>query len=211
MVFVRVCLIGRECSGIPGRLARIIHEQAIFTSPEFFSADAYHAKIKTPLEVVASSVRALGGEIASPSGASGPTAGGAFGLARQVANLGEPLYEAQPPAGHADVAEAWVNTDALVARMNFALALAHNRIPDVRVDFDKMLPDAHHRQPDEVLAGLVTRVLHGEMAPETQRALAAQLDTFESRRAPVDEHGAGNANVEKLLALVLGSPEFQRK
>jgi len=85
----------------------------IFTSPEFWAADAYRAKIKTPLEVVASAVRALDGRIVTGPGADA-TDGGGVALAREVGRLGEPLYEAQPPTGYPDRAEAWVNTGALV-------------------------------------------------------------------------------------------------
>jgi len=183
----------------------------IFSSPEFFAADAYRVKIKKPLELVASAVRSLGGEIAPPAAPSGPVPGGGFGLARRVASLGEPLYESVPPTGHPDVAEAWVNSGALIARMNFALALAHNRIPGVRVELDRVLGGVDRRRPHEVLARLVTAVLHDEMTHETRRVLAAQLGNPEITRVTPDDRAAGNTDVEKLLALVLGSPEFQRK
>jgi uncharacterized protein (DUF1800 family) len=106
----------------------------IISSPEFFSAEAYRAKIKSPLEIVASSVRALDGELAPPAPAGGGQPGGGFALAQQVGKLGEPLYQQQPPTGYPDVAEAWVNTGALLNRMNFALGLTANRVPGVGVD-----------------------------------------------------------------------------
>jgi uncharacterized protein (DUF1800 family) len=40
-----------------------------------------------------------------------------------------PLYQCQPPTGYKDTADAWVNTGALVGRMNFAVALSSNRVP----------------------------------------------------------------------------------
>ncbi len=195
----------------------------IFTSPEFFSAEAYRAKVKKPLEVVASAARALDAQLLPPSPAErprlaeqaaergGPQVGGGFVLARQVANLGEPLYEMQPPTGYGDVAEAWVNTGALLNRMNFALALAHNRLPGARVEIDRVLGAPDRTQPERVLDRLLILLLHGQASPETRSVLAAQLEGPEITRAREYDRGPKNTDVEKLAALVLGSPEFQRR
>ena len=174
----------------------------LISSPEFFSREAYRAKIKTPLEIVASSVRALDGELAPPPG-------GGFALAQQVGKLGEPLYQQQPPTGYPDVAEAWVNTGALLNRMNFALGLTANRVPGVRVDLARAVGSADRRRPERVLDVLLGAVLQGEATPETRSVLAAQLDNPEITRATMDDRT--NTDVEKLAALVLGSPEFQRR
>jgi uncharacterized protein (DUF1800 family) len=179
----------------------------IFTSPEFWSADAYRAKIKTPLEVVASAVRALDGRI----GAGADPAGGGIALAREVGKLGEPLYEAQPPTGYPDRAEAWVNTGALLGRMNFALGLAHNRFGGARVDVAGVLADTDRSQPAQVLDRLLAVVLHGEASAQTRAVLAAQLESPEITRTTAYDRVAKDTDVEKLAALVLGSPEFQRR
>jgi uncharacterized protein (DUF1800 family) len=107
--------------------------RTLLTSPEFFAADTHHAKIKTPFEFVVSAVRATDAEVQD-----------ARSLVRQVAELGEPLYQCQPPTGYKDTAEAWVNTGALVGRMNFGLALAGNRLRGVVVS---------NAQPDGVALG----------------------------------------------------------
>ena len=83
-------------------------------APSSSSRMYYRAKIKSPFEYVVSALRAVGGS----------TDGRA--LAKEIAEMGEPLYLCQPPTGYSDTAEAWVNTGALVARLNFALALAGN-------------------------------------------------------------------------------------
>jgi len=183
----------------------------IFTSPEFWSPDAYRAKIKTPLEVVASAVRTLDGRIA-PAGA-GPEAlgGGGIALAREVAKLGEPLYEAQPPTGYPDRAESWVNTGALLGRMNFALGLAHNRFQGAQVDLGGVVAGADRTQPAQVLDRLLAVVLHGEATPKTRAVLGAQLDSAEITRVTTYDRVPKDTDVEKLAALVLGSPEFQRR
>ena len=182
----------------------------IFTSPEFWSAEAYRAKIKTPLEVVASAVRALDGRLAPAGGGDRGSAGG-LALARAVGRLGEPLYEAQPPTGYPDRAEAWVNSGALLGRMNFALDLAHNRFPGVRVDVPALLAGTDRSHPARVLDRLLAVVLHGEASPRTRAVLAAQLESPEITRITAYDRVAKDTDVEKLAALVLGSPEFQRR
>jgi uncharacterized protein (DUF1800 family) len=188
----------------------------IFTSPEFWSAETYRAKIKTPLEVVVSAVRTLDGRIGpAPAGEAGAggegPAGGGIVLAREVAKLGEPLYEAQPPTGYPDRAEAWVNTGALLGRMNFALGLAHNRFRGASVDLNRFVGGADRGQPAQVLDRLLATVLYGEASPDTRAVLASQLESPEITRTTAYDRVAKDTDVEKLTALVLGSPEFQRR
>jgi uncharacterized protein (DUF1800 family) len=183
----------------------------IFTSPEFWSAEAYRAKIKTPLEVVASAVRTLDGRLAPGGPDRGGLGDGGTALAREVARLGEPLYEAQPPTGYPDRAESWVNTGALLGRMNFALGLAHNRLRGATVDLPRVVAGVDRGQPAQVLERLLVAVLHGEASPETRAVLSAQLESPEITRVTAYDRVAKDTDVEKLAALVLGSPEFQRR
>jgi len=183
----------------------------IFTSPEFWSAEAYRAKIKTPLEVVASAVRALDGRLVPAGGGGDNGRAGGLALARAVGRLGEPLYEAQPPTGYPDRAEAWVNGGALLGRMNFALDLAHNRFSGAHVDVPGFLAGTDRSQPPQVLDRLLAVVLHGEASSRTRAVLAAQLESSEITRVTAYDGVAKDTDVEKLAALVLGSPEFQRR
>ena len=86
--------------------------RVILTSPEFYAPDAYRAKVKTPFEFVVSSVRATGTDVFE-----------AAALVQAIRQLGMPLYLCQPPTGYADRADAWVNTGALLNRMNFGVQL----------------------------------------------------------------------------------------
>ena len=106
----------REVPRDPGGDIREV-VRTILTSPEFFSAEAYRAKVKSPFEFVVSAVRATGTEVRD-----------AMPLAQAVRQLGMPLYMCQPPTGYPDKAEAWVNTGALLNRMNFALQLVGGRM-----------------------------------------------------------------------------------
>jgi len=96
--------------------------RTILTSSEFLSPDAYRAKVKTPLEFVASAVRATSADVED-----------AMVLVRTLQQLGMPLYQCQPPTGYKDTADAWVNTGALVSRMNFAVSLTNNQLRGVSV------------------------------------------------------------------------------
>jgi uncharacterized protein (DUF1800 family) len=183
----------------------------ILTSPEFWSAEAYRAKIKTPLEVVASAVRTLDGRVVAGGADSGGLDDGGMVLAREVSRLGEPLYEAQPPTGYPDRAESWVNTGALLGRMNFALGLAHNRLRGATVDLPRVVAGVDRGQPAQVLDRLLVAVLHGEASAETRAVLSAQLESPEITRVTPYDRVAKDTDVEKLAALVLGSPEFQRR
>jgi uncharacterized protein (DUF1800 family) len=95
---------------------------AMIDSKEFWSVGAYKSKIKSPLEMVASAVRVVNGDVDV-----------AFPLVNQVAQLGEPLYRKLEPTGYSNSSAFWANSAGLMARMNFALNLASNKVPGVKV------------------------------------------------------------------------------
>jgi uncharacterized protein (DUF1800 family) len=95
--------------------------------------------------------------------------------------------------------------------MNFALALAHNRFRGVSVDLDGVVGPIDRSQPSQVLDRLLDVVLQGAATSQTRTVLAAQLENPEITRTTRDDRVASETDVEKLAALVLGSPEFQRR
>ena len=96
--------------------------KAVIDSPEFWEPKVYRAKLKTPFEYVISALRASDARVVNP-----------IPIARALQQIGEPLYGAQPPTGYSDASDAWGGTGAEVNRMNFAAALASNKLPGVRV------------------------------------------------------------------------------
>jgi uncharacterized protein (DUF1800 family) len=106
-------------------------------SKEFWSVGAYKSKVKSPLEMVASAVRSMNGSVDF-----------ATALMQQVAQLGEPLYRKLEPTGYSNSSKEWANSASLMARMNFALQLAGNKVPGVKVEV------AEAAQPANPLAGL---------------------------------------------------------
>jgi uncharacterized protein (DUF1800 family) len=141
--------------------------RALITSPEFNSMESYRAKIKTPFELAVSSIRALGGE----------TNGGP-GIHQWIARMGEPLYMYQAPTGYPDMAENWVNTGALLERLNFGLALASNRIPGTRVDLTRFTGSSTRQgasKPDETLERFLEVIVQGDVSAKTKATLLQQL------------------------------------
>jgi len=193
----RVAATYRDTDGDVRAMLRVV-----LTSPEFVAPEARRAKIKKPLELVASASRAVDAAV---------DARGGFELARASARIGESLYQAQAPTGYADRAEAWVNAGALLARMNFALDLVHQRLPGVHVDVAPLLAGVDRRHPEAVLDQLLARVVPGRVSPETRATLEAQLADPRVRRLTPDDRVEADTDVPTVLALVLGSPEFQRR
>ncbi len=141
--------------------------RTIFFSPEFNSQTAYRAKVKRPFELAVSAVRTIGAD----------TNGGPQ-FHQWIARMGQPLYGFQTPNGYADVAENWVNTGALLERMNFALALVSNRIPGTRVDLSRLMSDTKPGSSIDkakLLDRLVGSIVGGEMSEKTRATLLKQL------------------------------------
>ncbi len=168
-------------------------------SPEFWSREAYRAKIKTPFELVVSAARTLGTDIDTP-----------LPLVMWTARIGEPLYQCQPPTGYSDKADAWVNTGALLNRLNYSLALAENRVRGSRADVAALLGIGETSDPKLVLNRAVQVFLGGQAAPTTVETLEKQLDTPQVLQARLDDP-VKQVNLGLVAGLVLGAPEFQRR
>lgn len=204
-----------------GDLRQVI--ESIITSPEFFSAPAYRSKIKSPLEFAVSAVRVLGGRIYADSAgarllhARGALEGAATigygqefvsGFKRKSLNwhiyeMGMPLYAYQAPTGWPEDSRTWVSAGALIARLNFALALTGRSVADVLPPIGSPLAGVDADKPGAVLDQLVDALLGGEVSEATRATLKKQLGDNETMTSIVD--------APKLIALVLGSPEFQRR
>jgi len=100
----------------------------MFHSPEFWSPTVYRAKVKTPIEFMASALRASDAEVKNP-----------IALVQAMQQLGMPIYGMQTPNGYSWQASEWVSSNALVARMNFALVLSGGRLPGSKIDWPAVL------------------------------------------------------------------------
>lgn len=177
--------------------------KTMFTSPEFWSPEAYRAKVKTPLEFVASALRATNADVEN-----------GLPLVQQLNKMGMPLYGAQPPTGYSTKAETWVNSAALLDRMNFALALGVGRLPGVKVNLqsDPKLSSTALGTGDgeKVLAELENSLLNGEVSKQAHDTIEKRLaDPVVSGRKLDD--APRPVVVGAVAGLILGSPEFQKR
>ncbi|MHB8499802.1 MAG: DUF1800 domain-containing protein, partial [Candidatus Acidiferrales bacterium] len=180
-----------------GDIRAVMH--TMIYSPEFWSREAYRAKIKTPFELVVSAARALGTDVDMP-----------LPLVGWVGRIGEPLYQCQPPTGYADKADAWVNTGALLNRLNFSLALAGNRMRGSRTDVGALLGVESTADAKAALERAVQVFLGGQVAPTTVETLEKQLDNPQVVQAKLDDP-VRHVDLGVVAGLVLGAPEFQRR
>ena len=208
--------------------------RTIVTSPEFFSRTAYRSKVKSPFELVASALRAVG---AQPDTS--------MRSAQFVAYLGQPIYGHQAPNGWPETGESWMNTGAILNRINFGLALAAGRLPGASVgswsETDRLRTASREAQVDAVVAAF----LGGHVSPDTRQVLfdgenpllaqlggsadtASMPDTMQDampvRDAPPARNGQPRAaalrglgqpvrltGLPQVVGLAIGAPEFQRR
>jgi uncharacterized protein (DUF1800 family) len=153
--------------------------ETMLTSREFFSQGAWQAKVKSPLEMVVSAVRAAGG-----------TTTDSFTLVQRVAEMGEPLYGKLEPTGYKDVADTWLSTASVVARIHFANALALGQVAGVKVDTARFA--------NKDAAAIAHELLDRDASPQTMAAIEKGL-AGKTAAPPV------------VVGLVISSPEFQRR
>jgi uncharacterized protein (DUF1800 family) len=187
--------------------------RTLFKSPEFWSAKAYRAKVKTPFEFVISSLRATGTDLNNP----GPMLG-------ILNKMGMPLYQMVPPTGYSMTASTWMNSEALIDRMNFALALSDGKVGGTNFDAGRLLAlgtltsrgfprpnpaDSEAGRGQETALLLIENaLLNGEVSANTQKAIRRQLDDPQVAAHALDDP---KRTLNTMTALVIGSPEFQHR
>ena len=153
--------------------------ETMFRSPEFFSVGAWDARVKSPLEMAASTIRAMGAEVTD-----------AWSTVQKIADMGQALYGKMEPTGYPDVAETWLGATSVIARMNFAAAVAAGEVPGVSVDTS--------RWQGMDTASIAKALLGHDASQQTLDAIATGLE-------------GKNASPAVVASLVLGSPDFERR
>jgi hypothetical protein len=120
-----------------------------------------------------------------------------------------PLYGMQPPTGYSMKADAWVNSSALLGRMNFALALTSGKVKGVQIDSEHV-SELKGADPQQTLAALESSLLAGDVSKQTHEVISARLQDSKISRRKLDDP-ARPPNVSVISGLLLGSPEFQRR
>lgn len=185
------------------------------TSPEFWSPDALREKTKSPYELAISSVRSLNAEISQP-----------YQLYVWINKMGQNMYHYQAPTGFPDRGQYWINTGALLNRMNFGLALSTQRIPGIKID---LLSLNHNHEPESAGAALSTyskiimpernleetikrlRPMINDPVLANKVANAATKDPTSQTITTMNNAGANNTMLAQVVGVIIGSPEFQRK
>ena len=154
--------------------------RSIITSPEFFSQQAFRTKVKSPFEVVVSAMRALN---AAPD--STPR------TAQVIAYLGQPIFGHQAPNGWPETGESWMNTGAILNRINFGMAAAAGRLPGADIRALPGLDTIRGAPRDKQVDAVVTAILNGMVSPDTRAVLV-------SGEHPMLANGAGATGIQNM-------------
>ena len=195
--------------------------RAIVTSPEFFSTPTYRAKMRSPFEYVAAAMRALDAET-----------DGDRPVLDAIGRMGQPVFGRITPDGYPDRSDQWLSSGAMIARFNFASALATNRLRGTKIDVARLLSGVDQAKKDSVAAKLIQLAVFGDVSPGTRGALertlhsesaANQTQPMQSPPASVSVAYNGNGAapppaapppvpyISELITLLIGSPEFQQR
>ena len=169
--------------------------RTLFDAPEFWSPAVYRAKVKTPVEFVVSALRASDARVEN-----------ALPLVQAMDRLGMPLYGMQTPNGYSWLKEPWVNTTALVSRMNFSLVLTGNLLPGTQTNWPRLLGESDEQAaaaPPAATEAKLETLLLGDAAPARTRATVLEQagkpgQAQEARRSLAlssDDMGAGGQAV----------------
>ncbi len=170
----------------------------MFASPGVLGAAAYRAKVKTPFEFVVSAVRASGAQVDD-----------ARQLVGTLNNMGMMPYGMMPPTGYSMKAETWVNSSALLSRMNFALGLAGGRVRGVSVDASQI---GARRDRCAARRWRGWRLRCSQAMSRGKRTITSrkQLEDPKITQRRLDDPSRP-PNVGAIAGLILGSPEFQKR
>lgn len=158
--------------------------RTLVSSPEFWAKDALREKTKAPFEVAISAVRSTGAQVEAP-----------YPLYQWISKMGQPLYNYQAPTGFPDRGPYWINTGALLNRMNFGLAFAAGRIPGLKLNL-LLLNQNHEPESSEAALQAYSKLLMPERdVTEATKQLAPMLHAPELAEK-VDE-AAGKTTLDK--------------
>ncbi len=192
--------------------------RAIVTAPEFFSPKAYRAKMRSPFEYVAAALRVLNAE----TDADRP-------VLDMLGRMGQPIFGRITPDGYADRADQWLSSGAMIARFNFASALAANRLKGTKIDVARLLSGVDEAKKDSVATKFISLTVSNDLSPGTRAVLTKTLQSESATNPPASDPGANvavgfDANaaakpapppaspyVTGLITLLIGSPEFQQR
>ncbi|GAC1401211.1 MAG: DUF1800 domain-containing protein [Pyrinomonadaceae bacterium] len=193
--------------------------RAIFTSPECFSQAAFQAKVRSPFEYAAASLRAFNADT-----------DGTRPILDAISRMGQQIFGRLTPDGYPDRADQWLSTGQLLARLNFANSFANNRIKGTHIDFARYFAGVEANDPHQVAAQIARLTLGVKISPKTNNALDKLANAAAPQALSPTKQGASFASVAvspsdkgkpaniappayiaDMLTLIVGAPEFQRR
>jgi len=200
---------------------------AMVNHPDFWSKKSLREKIKSPFEFAISALRATKAQVMQP-----------FQIFNWCSKMGQRIYYYQAPTGFPDRANFWINSGALLNRMNFGLALATQKILGVRINLLALNNNHEPESADEALRAFSKILLPERDNEENIRRLTAMVrDANVEQKIAVAVNKAKDNNMEEeieeetrmqvtrdkedvkkevtsmaqVVGIIIGSPEFQRK
>jgi uncharacterized protein (DUF1800 family) len=149
--------------------------RTIVTSSEFFATANYRAKVKSPFELVTSTLRAM----QAPPDATPRTS-------QLVSRLGQPLFGHQAPNGYPETGDAWMNTGAILNRINFGLAAAAGRVPGIRMAAWPLSAQLATVSREAQVDGVIAELFGGAVSADTRQVLLTGSNPF------LQQHGGAN-------------------
>ena len=178
--------------------------RALFNSPSFKSEDCWYEKVKSPVELVAGTLR-LSGEFDRPKRR-------ILERFQQMGFMGQMLINPPSVEGWHQGTE-WIDTGNLVERMNFATEqLGKADSPGVKAIIDRIVAEGGSAMPPDRLVDACLHELGAiSVLPQTRTALvgfASKSDAEEPGDATEDEQVG--RRVTSVLQLAAATHEYQR-
>ncbi|WP_411281195.1 DUF1800 domain-containing protein [Gemmatimonas sp.] len=149
--------------------------RTIVTSPEFFASTSYRAKVKSPFELVTSTMRVMHAQPdATPR------------TSQMVSRLGQPIFGHQAPNGYPETGDAWMNTGAILNRINFGLAAASGRVPGIRLPAWPLTAQLANTSRESQVDGVIKELFGGAVSSDTRQVLLTGTNPF------LQQHSSAN-------------------
>jgi uncharacterized protein (DUF1800 family) len=149
--------------------------RTIVTSPEFFASASYRTKVKSPFELVVSTMRAMNAQPdATPR------------TSQLVSRLGQPIFGHQAPNGYPETGDDWMNTGAILNRINFGLAAASGRVPGITLSAWPLTAQIATSTREDQVDAVVKELFGGAVSSDTRQVLLTGTNPF------LQSHGGAN-------------------
>ncbi len=182
--------------------------RALLTSPAFYSARAYRARVKSPAEFVAGAFRNLGLD--------GIEQKGRNSLLRALEVMGQGLYDPPSVAGWPgdQFSANWLNTGAWMTRVNTvnALVALMSKSPDFTQRLQADVQKQQITTPDRFVDYVLTQLIDGQIDSARRQMLIDYVNSGSGGGGSLTLAGGkqlAGASVRGLYYLVMSMPEYQ--